>query len=314
MLNKVGIFVLAHCIVCLLVRGNDCTVPYCGAFIAAIDGPISNCSVVKIVAGSADIEYDMFIDICQDVDANGSPKDGLPRSAQNSGNHTGDGSFLYFTSGTGKYIHQVYIAKTDDSPVANIKAILPHTYDFIIGMQQLSFPDGPLYVLTTSTLYQCERANKKMKIIGDLSKLSLTSSALLTASTKKSTLYIADVNMLHVISLPDQITSISLPKEMINHIVDFIYVDDDMIEKLVVLLDSYKIMTFDPDNDAIQMLNVSFPTKFPLSPMYAYGMGITLYLTDSKNMYTLYVDSPAELYPGVPFVPTSILGNLQFFL
>merc|ERR1712080_53192 len=105
--------------------------------------------------------------------------------------------------------------------------------------------------------------------------------------------------MLHIIELPDHITSIALPAMAVNHIVDFQFVDD--IGLLVVLLDSRKILTIDPNTIAVQTLNVTVPTTLPLLPTNALGLGVTMYIADLENLYTLYVDSPADLRPGVPF-------------
>ena len=171
-----------------------CSTPRCGAFWA---GVLPNCTLVKLL-DNAVVEYAQPLP--DSVCSNGS----TPHTAQDKGSPwfggTGNGSFLYFTSGYDQ-ISQIVTEKSGAPPVVTTKATLPKDGGRILGLRQVRTTPAPLFLVTDAALYAATAPRDgTMEPLLSLASLSLSESTRTAAAAPAD----SDVSLLYLLDAAAQ--------------------------------------------------------------------------------------------------------------
>lgn len=315
-------------VACLLFSAQACSGPNCGEFLAAVTSSgLTNCSVLHILT-NAYIESKQPVEFCSDVGVG--PTTGTPRTARDIGYGTGNCSFFFYTSGSGRHIHAVTMSKNTGIGTVSIKATLPAQYSHIIGLLQLEHGD-PLYVATLTTLFAVQEDGSLLEV-ADLSALKLTHASMLTGAHigtgADTALYIADQAVLHVVTLSansnsaPQLQSVPLPPLAAGHLVTFQF-SSLLNNTILALLDTTQLVTLDPLTARTTVLNVTLPssarahTPLTLAPVVvdSFGLPAQYFYLDGTNLVSLFLDPVFP--PDVSEVDNFTLpihGSLQYFL
>lgn len=320
-----------------------CLSPDCGEFLAAIVAeptPPHNCSVAKILT-RGNIEYlQPVVGLCEDAqrvrlggdaDANNDGDGEAPSAvtAQDKGftqHGTGNGSYLFYTSGSGNFVHQVFMDKGNEAPQVSIKAKLPSNYTRVLGMHQLGHP-GNLYVITRTELLATSpsatgppsltrvRSPETLKPVASLTHLNLSSATVVAGSDGAACVFALDSWTLHEFRVQQNGSSSSTsnqgtgttgslsqsscdirtvpltPPALLTDAKALAagFVDDK--EVIVVLLDSHTLVTIDPASGVVVPINASVSPTFNLTGLGALGTGREFfYVDDSPALSTVYLD------------------------
>jgi hypothetical protein len=294
--------------------------PMCGAFISGIiatppakdgAGADAACSVVKIsyVGG---VEYNVALprsaDVCSDAGTVDAAQPVGPVTGQDKGNlahGSGNGSYLFYTSGSGRFVHQIFMDKSNEAPKVSHRAALPTTYDPILGLTQLVHP-GPLYVVTQTELYSAPALDRFGKVvaaepIASLESLNLSVATKVAAAAASSTVYALDGWTLHALALARSpsgggenctvtTTRLAPPPGLAAASARALgSVDDQGL--LLILLDSHDLAAVDPASGAVAVVNASLSPGGLHLGAFSMGAGSTLYyLDDAPSFNTVYVD------------------------
>ena len=325
--------------------------PHCGALMAGI---LPNCSLVKMLDNTFP-EYVQPLPPSLCADNTGGPASGTPHIAQDKGSPwfggTGNDSYLFYTSGHGKFIHQVYIDKTSAAPVSGLKAQLPAQYSPIIGLQQAAH-SAPLLLLTTEALYAAPAGvapNRAVTLLSPLANLSLGVDAVLTtraATAGDATLlYVLHGGSLHTITVRHQdpasasvvsIVTARLASSDTPIMLEALPSQDAASISLVTLMQvstprpsasaAFRLATFDPAaaRPSYTPINVTLP--FAARPSFStLGIGGHLFVAAGGSLISIFLAPPmasggawtADVSEPTPFVDGStvrVLGGVQYFV
>eukprot|EP00750_Incisomonas_marina_P015547 INCI18362.1.p1 GENE.INCI18362.1~~INCI18362.1.p1 ORF type:complete len:278 (-),score=40.83 INCI18362.1:388-1221(-) len=252
---------------------------------------------------------------------------------------------FFYTSGSGNFIHQVFMDKGNEAPQVSVKAKLPSNYSRILGMQQLGHP-GNLYVVTKTELLAAAppvavplltsvSAPEAVKPVASLAHLNLSSATLVAGSDGSACVFALDGWTLHEFRMHNgssstfnqdrsslsncDIRTVSLtPPALLTDAKALAagFVDDK--EVIVVLLDSHALVTINPVSGVVVPINASVSPTFNLTGLGALGTGREFfYVDDSPSLSTIYLDLDAntgEVECGTYTVSLEAQGQLQFFL
>jgi len=263
------------------------------------------------------IESTYPVDACRDINALGAPFNGVARSAQSYGT---DEEFLYYTSGSGAYVHRFRMPQNNYPPLHHTFP-LPQKYDFIVGLEQLPLSGGPLFMITTSTLHVVNSSATATLL--DLSPFQLSTSTMST-SDKNSLIFLLTPEssskvVLHTvdISLSPPSTSsqsIALPSPGGDALALSCVQDDNGKTMLALLVKNKAFFLVDPVSAAVSVVEVEMPpdmsTLSPLQQDSGYGM----YFADASRLYVVYFDPPAYLANLTDFQSANVRGNFHLWL
>jgi len=220
------------------------------------------------------------------------------------GGESGNGSYIFYTSGSGQFIHRFVMDKSDTPAIARKAAALPSNYDFIVGIKQLPVSKGPLYMLTLSTLFtapgnETSQMSKLMDVKLDLSKEAVVAvSALDTADS----IWAVDTDTagnfnLHQFSLSTQsvstlaIAGMNVAKDGNVQALQFVDLDTPETSYLVAVTSGGKLARIELSGNAsfpfTSLGNYSALTRFS-----AIELGSELYFTSPTTLYSAYLDLP----------------------
>jgi hypothetical protein len=280
---------------------------------------LPNCTLFKMLDNTY-VEYRAALPatFCSDASTDGStPADGVPHVAQDKGTPwfggTGNGSYLFYVSGRGKFVHKVFMTKSGSPPIVAVKAQLPAQYDHILGMAQ-SRHDTPLLVVTTTALF-ITTAQRSTRLLQSLQALNLTTSTLLTSAAAAtgvtSLVFLLDssMGMLHTLEVDHaRADAVSLTTARVPEAVAVIQtLPTGEIVALLGATAPYRLATFTPppsgSSSAVEFKEVADSAPLPAPPLFStMGLPTQLFVAEGgatgaePRMWTFFLTKPDK--PG----------------